>query len=69
MYDRKNIQTFETYRAVKSELVVFYGRVDFEVDITRKIDNDKSMTKYDVLKEKLYTYTIDSYRLQNHQKA
>uniref|UniRef100_A0A915J6J1 ATP-grasp domain-containing protein n=1 Tax=Romanomermis culicivorax TaxID=13658 RepID=A0A915J6J1_ROMCU len=51
----------------ESKLVVFYGHVDFEVDITRKditrkIDNNKCMTKGDVLKEKLYTYTMGSGR-------
>uniref|UniRef100_A0A915KXR7 Large ribosomal subunit protein bL21m n=1 Tax=Romanomermis culicivorax TaxID=13658 RepID=A0A915KXR7_ROMCU len=33
----------------KSKLVVFYTHVDFELDITKKIDNDQLLTKGDVL--------------------
>uniref|UniRef100_A0A915IQM1 Uncharacterized protein n=1 Tax=Romanomermis culicivorax TaxID=13658 RepID=A0A915IQM1_ROMCU len=50
---------------LKLESVVFYGHVDFEVDIMKKIDNDKLMTKDDVLKETLYTYTIDKVKFAN----
>uniref|UniRef100_A0A915HJS8 Uncharacterized protein n=1 Tax=Romanomermis culicivorax TaxID=13658 RepID=A0A915HJS8_ROMCU len=34
-------------KTYKSKLVVLHGHVDFEVDITKKVDNHKSITKDD----------------------
>uniref|UniRef100_A0A915KFU9 Uncharacterized protein n=1 Tax=Romanomermis culicivorax TaxID=13658 RepID=A0A915KFU9_ROMCU len=56
--NKNSTESFDFMLGLFNQGEFFYRHVDFYVDITEKIDNDKLKTKYDVLKEKLYTYII-----------